>query len=211
MDKGYSVKKIDCGAVILAGGDSKRMGSPKALLEIGGISLIERVVETLKPIFTRLTIVTDRPELFKGLPAQITGDLLIGNDKTPLRGIHAGLSASDLPWQFVVACDMPFLSPGLIQYMAKYAPSFDVVVPRVNSYYQPLHAFYSRSCVEKIESCLQRGCFKITDLYRDMNLYYIEHDDIIRHDPREVAFMNINTWGDYEKAQIMVNQEKEQL
>ncbi|MDW7729550.1 MAG: molybdenum cofactor guanylyltransferase [Bacillota bacterium] len=188
------------GAIILAGGDSKRLGRPKALLDFNGKSLIAHLVEMLRELFDQITIVTDRPEPYKRLPVIITGDLIKQKLKSPLRGIHAGLSSSELPFQFVAACDMPFLNPDLIEYMAQFAHDYDAVVPRAGSYFQPLHAFYSRSCIEIIEKQISKDHFKVTDLYSNLKIRFIDSAEIARFDPEELSFFNINTWTDYEQA-----------
>ncbi len=193
------------GAIILAGGDSKRLGVPKSVLKLAGETLIARAVSGLRPFFNRITVVTDRPELFPRLPVQFTADLLTGYTKNPLRGIHAGLSVSEqLPHQFVMACDMPFINFHLINYMAQFASEYDVVVPRVGSYYQPLHAFYSRSCLEPIRKQVEQGGGKVTAFYRNVKVRYIERDEIIQFDPLEQSFFNINTWADYELAERLI-------
>jgi molybdenum cofactor guanylyltransferase len=194
------VKTDERGAVLLAGGDSKRLGQPKALLDFCDQTLIARMVNTLSCHFTTIILVTDRPEQYQGLEVKITGDLIAGPVKSPLRGIHAGLSISDLPYQFVAACDMPFLNLDLISYMETFAGRYDAVVPRIGSYYQPLHAFYSRSCLEIIEHQIKLGYYKIIDFYSTINIRYIDETEISRFDPEQNSFININTWEDYKKA-----------
>jgi molybdopterin-guanine dinucleotide biosynthesis protein A len=188
------------GAIILAGGDSKRLGQLKPLLSLGGMTVIERVVAGLNPLFNRITVVTDRPEVAAGLNVHCVDDLLTGFPKNPLRGIHAGLSASDLPFQFIKACDMPFFNPELVRYMALFAPHYDVVVPRAGDYYQPLHAFYSRSCLEPIRRQLENGGGKITAFYETVKVKFIGPEIIARYDPRQDSFFNINTHDDYLEA-----------
>jgi molybdenum cofactor guanylyltransferase len=199
--KNFKLKKEPAnGAIILAGGDSKRLGRPKALLDFCGKSLIEIMVERLYGIFDQVTLVTDRPELYEGLPVLVTNDLINDKVKSPLRGIHAGLSVSPLPYQFVVACDMPFLNIELVSYMARFAFNYDAVVPRVDSYFQPLHAFYSRNCIKIISRQLERGLYKVIDFYENINIKFIDSAEIKRFDPEEISFTNINTWPDYEQA-----------
>jgi molybdenum cofactor guanylyltransferase len=199
--KNFKLKKEPAnGAIILAGGDSKRLGRPKALLDFCGKSLIEIMVERLYGIFDQVTLVTDRPELYEGLPVLVTNDLINDKVKSPLRGIHAGLSVSPLPYQFVVACDMPFLNIELVSYMARFASDYDAVVPRVDSYFQPLHAFYSRTCIKIISRQLERGLYKVIDFYENINIKFIDSAEIKRFDPEEISFTNINTWPDYEQA-----------
>ncbi len=196
----------DCsGAIILAGGDSKRLGRPKALLDFNGRTLISLMVGRLEKLFSEITVVTDRPELYSDLPVQLTGDLMKKEEKSPLRGIHAGLSFSSHPFQFVAACDMPFLNLELIQYMARFAPFYDAVVPHVGEgYYQPLHAFYKRSCIDIIERQVNRGRFKVSEFYSHLEIRFITLPEITRFDPDQQSFININTWEDYEKALEMM-------
>jgi molybdenum cofactor guanylyltransferase len=193
-------KESRSGAIILAGGDSKRLGSPKALLDFCGQSLIERIVERLKQSFDEITVVTDRPELYHGLPVRLMGDLLTEEQKSPLRGIHAGLSVSDLPYQFVVACDMPLLNLELIAYMSRFAAVYDAVVPKIDNYFQPLHAFYNRTCIGVIEEQVRKGCYKVTDLYSELKIRFISAAEIARFDPEQESFININTWPDYDRT-----------
>ncbi len=193
--------QVNLGAIILAGGDSKRLGQPKPLLDLGGVTLLQRSVTLLSTVFQQITVVTDRPEFAAGLPVTITGDLLTGCPKSPLRGIHAGLSISTLPYQFVIACDMPFINPALIQYIAGLASRYDVVVPRIGDYYQPLHAFYSRDCLEPIRRRVEAGEGKATGFYNGLKIRYIGLAEITRFDPRQESFFNINTWEDYREAQ----------
>ncbi len=200
MNNSGKAKSSPRGSIILAGGDSKRLGQPKALLDFYGKSLIAHMVEILQISFDQITLVTDRPELYDNLPVKITGDLLKNEMKSPLRGIHAGLSSSSLPFQFVIACDMPFLQPDLIEYMAKYAPDYDAVVPCNGSYYQPLHAYYNRRCIEVIEEQISNGHYKVTDFYSKLTIRYINSAEIAKYDPKELSFVNINTWSDYEQA-----------
>ncbi|WP_461369787.1 molybdenum cofactor guanylyltransferase [Candidatus Darwinibacter acetoxidans] len=192
------------GAIILAGGDSSRLGYPKPLLELEGIPLIEIMIRRLSLLFEQITVVTDREDLFAGLPVKLTGDLLTGHVKSPLRGIHAGLSLSGLPYQFVAACDMPFINLELVRYMAAFAPQYDVVVPRIGGYYQPLHAFYSRSCLDPIRKQIERGEFKVTAFYDKIRVRHIGYSEIACFDPGQCSFFNVNTWADYREAQKLL-------
>ncbi len=200
LDETRDYHNNHAGAIILAGGDSKRLGRPKALLDFHGRTLIKIVVERLKSHFHCLTLVTDRPDLYRGLPVRLVGDILVGPKKSPLRGIHAGLSTSDLPYQFVAACDMPFLNLDLIKYMAGFIAGYDAVVPRIGDYYQPLHAFYRRSCIKTIEKQLERERYKVTDFYANLKTRYIGPEEIFRFDPDQESFFNINTFSDYNQA-----------
>ena len=192
------------GAIILAGGDSSRFGFPKPLLELDGMPLIEIIVRRLSYLFEQVTVVTDRQDLFTSLPVKLTGDLLTGYEKSPLRGIHAGLSVSELPYQFVVACDMPFINPNLIRYMAGFASQYDVVVPRIGKHYQPLHAFYRRSCLGTMRKFIEQGECKVIELYDSIKKRPVGYSEIARFDPDQLSFFNVNTWADYQTAQSLL-------
>lgn len=193
-------KKGERGAIILAGGDGKRLGRPKPFLELAGETLIGRIIELLCPLFPSITVVADRVDCFKHLPVHLTSDLLDQYQKTPLRGIHAGLSLLPLPYQFVTACDMPFLNRGLIEYMSRFAPDYDVVVPRIGFHYQPLHAFYSRNCREIIAAELSQGSRKVTNFFSRVRVKEINEAEISRFDPQQNSFFNINTRSDHAAA-----------
>ncbi len=198
------------GAIILAGGDSKRLGRPKALLDFNGRSLISLMVERLGKLFPEITVVTDRPDFYYDLSVRLTGDILKQEEKSPLRGIHAGLSSSRHPYQFVAACDMPFLNLELINYMSRFAPYYDAVVPHVGGeYYQPLHAFYKRSCIDIIERQVNLGRYKVSEFYRNLKIRFIAPPEIVRFDPKQESFVNINTWEDYEKAMELMAGKRE--
>lgn len=192
------------GAIILAGGDSSRLGCPKPFLELGGLSLIEIAVSRLNLLFEEITVVADRQEHFAYLPVKLTGDLITGRAKSPLRGIHAGLSVSELPFQFVAACDMPFINLELVRYMSTFAPYYDAVVPRIGDYFQPLHAYYHRSCIETIGKQIEQGECKVTAFYDKIRVRHIGYSEIVRFDPGQRSFFNINTWSDYREAQSML-------
>lgn len=184
-------------AIVLAGGDSRRMGANKALLRVGENSLVEHIVALLDRIFARVILVTDRPVLFENLPVIITRDIIEEGKKSALRGIHAGLAFSSRRENFVVACDMPFINRGLVEYMSKFAPDFDAVVPKIGPHYQPLYAFYSRELAPLIAERLARGDYKITNFYKDIRVREISPAEVASFDPQMRCFFNINTHRDY--------------
>jgi molybdenum cofactor guanylyltransferase len=195
------VKKLSLSAVILAGGDSKRMGTNKALLRLEGKNLIDHVFYKLNDIFSEIIIVTDRPDEFAYLPARLTGDIFVQEEKNALRGIHAGLTVCANQSAFVSGCDMPFLSLPLIKYMSGFALDFDAVVPRVGDYNQPLFAFYNKTALNLITTRLENKKFKIVDLYPELKTKEIDEETIRVYDPHFLSFSNINTKEDFNRVQ----------
>ena len=120
-------------AIILSGGKNKRLGTDKALLKVGFKTIIEREISVLSKIFTNIFIVTNCPEQYKHLKADLISDLIPG--KGPLGGIYSGVKISDDEYNFVVSCDLPFLNAGLISHMKKISKNQDVVVPKYNGFF----------------------------------------------------------------------------
>lgn len=192
--------KLAYSAVILAGGDSKRMGTNKAFLKLGNKSLIEIIFQKLDSLFSEVIVVTDHLEEFSYLPVKLAGDVITQGEKSALRGIHAGLLSSTAPASFVVACDMPFISLPLVNFMANFASRYDAVIPRIESYYQPLFAFYHRTTLKVITSFLEKNLFKIAGFYPEINIKEIHEETVRYFDPLMLSFFNINTKEDYALA-----------
>ena len=151
-------------AIVLAGGQSRRMGRPKALLPWRQGSLLQEVVDGLRPLFRDVLVVSRADALLPPIVgARMVYDsvpeAVAPNDglRGPLLGIATGLAASGAPWCFVAACDMPFLSPGPILAMAQRLDGCDALVLRTGGHVQPLHAFYSCACLPEALALLRRG------------------------------------------------------
>jgi len=188
-------------SIILAGGRSLRLGRSKALEVINGKALIERVIERLRPVTERVLIVTSQEQAdLLGIPgAEVLTDVYPG--KGPLGGIYTGLLASESSHSIAVACDMPFLNTGLLRHMVELSRGFDVVVPRrENKVIEPLHAVYSRSCLEIMKMRLENNQLSIIPFLSEVRVRYVEEAECRRFDPELLSFFNINQQSDLEKA-----------
>ena len=200
MVSGKQYSKVS--GVALAGGMSRRLGRNKAVEKIGGESLIERVVGRLSQVSSE-TIVVVAEESRAGaldLPPGVRTAADIYPGSGSLGGIFTGLSAARGDYGIVVACDMPFLNTDLLRFMLDIASDYDVVVPRLNGRPEPLHAVYSKSCLEPIEQRLKRKDLKIALFFDEVRVAFIEEDDIDRMDPHHLSFFNVNTQEDLDKA-----------
>ncbi|WP_225999713.1 molybdenum cofactor guanylyltransferase [Paenibacillus sp. BJ-4] len=103
---------VEVTGIIVAGGRSSRMRQDKALLQLGGVTVLERIAAVLGKVAGRVIVVTRNTQQYRGLELETTADLYPGLG--PLSGIHAGLSASTTEWGIVVACDMPFVQPEIL-------------------------------------------------------------------------------------------------
>ena len=185
-------------AAILAGGKGIRLIAHKGLLEIEGIPIIKRQLEILRPIFDNIIIVTNSPELYKGLDAALISDIVL--NKGPLGGICSALKQSETAYNFVVASDMPCLNSLLIRYMSSKISGYDAVVPELDGRLEPLHAFYAKTCLSVIENQLKNDNLKITDFLAHVRIEKVSKEELSQFDPKQLSFLNINTPKDYEKV-----------
>ena len=188
--------------IILAGGQNKRIGANKAQLKLGDKTVIEWVTHSLLQVFPEVIIVTNSPKLYEGLGCQATRDLFPA--KGSIVGLYSGLMASFSQHNFFVACDMPFINCNLIRYLVdlteQEGDTFDLVIPKTDRGYQPLHAVYSRSCLPRVKKQLEEGNLKILDLFPYLKIREVGHEELIRFDPQLLSFFNINTVSDWHRA-----------
>jgi molybdopterin-guanine dinucleotide biosynthesis protein A len=184
--------------IVLSGGENQRMGTDKAFLKIEGIPMIEHILRALKSIFDNIIIVTNTPQLYSAYDAMVVTDAY--DKRGPLTGIYSGLLRTMDEYNFVVACDMPFLNAGLISYMMGLAAGFDIVVPRIGGLSEPLHAVYHRGLLPIIEKRLLRDAQQIQGIFSDARVRYVTEVEIDRHDQGRRSFMNLNTPGEYKEA-----------
>jgi molybdopterin-guanine dinucleotide biosynthesis protein A len=192
--------------VVQAGGKSTRMGGqPKALMDLGGERIIERVVRAVEPAVDDLLIVTNTPEPYAFLGLPMVPDAF--PDSGSLGGIYSGLKAASRDAVFTVACDMPFLHAGVIRLVVDRAGEGDVVIPLVGGQYETLHACYHKRCLVPMEERLRQGRLKIVDFFDRVRVVTIDEAEIrLRGDP-DTVFMNVNTPAELERARALARQD----
>jgi molybdopterin-guanine dinucleotide biosynthesis protein A len=188
--------------VIQAGGRSTRMGGqPKALMELGGRRIVERVLDAVAPAVDDLLLVTNTPDLYASLGVPMVADVY--PDAGSLGGIYAGLKAAPGEAAFTVACDMPFLHPAVVRLVVARAGEGDVVIPRVGGQLETLHACYAKSCLPHIEERILAGRLKIVGFFERVRVIEIAEAEVARHRDPAVAFMNVNTPEELERARAL--------
>ena len=178
-------------AIILAGGNSIRMGENKAFIQIAGIPIIARIHSLLRELFEEVIIVTNQKDLFKSFDSSIYTDLV--PDRGALGGLYTGIFFSSFEYSFCVACDMPFIKRSLVQFLIKQTKDEDALVPRTRDGLQPLHAIYSKKCLDAIRRVIDRGKYKIIDFYDLVRVKIVEESDFLHLDPLRESFINVNT------------------
>lgn len=179
----------DCTAIILAGGNSQRMGRDKAMLEFSGQPLIQTVIDNLQPLFavTLLSVRTPRAEIF--LPQVCDTQ----PDGGPLTGLVTALQHISTPWAFVVACDMPFVQPALVKLLAQYRAQQQAIIPVVHGRLQPLAAFYSVNCIPSMGDSLSLGDKSLRGAINRLDVCYVDEAEMVRVDPQLRSFFDLDT------------------
>lgn len=188
----------DTTGVILAGGKSSRMGSDKALLRIGKKTIIEEEISMLRDILGEIiVVVAGDTGRYNALQVRVVKDII--PSKGPLGGIYTGLVSSGSFYNFVLACDMPFVKPGLVRRLLACAGNYDAVIPQYRGRLQPLCAVYSKGCIEAIRKEIAGDNLKITGFFRNVRTRIISEKEIASVDPQGLSFANVNTAEDYRR------------
>lgn len=206
---------MDIEGFILAGGRSSRMGSDKALLQIGGKLIIKSIADSIrKGLCTRrISLVTafgsQKPSLttiYPELP-QISD---IHENLGPVGGLHASLASSRSEWIAVVSCDLPFVTGALFERLSQFAqPGIDTVIPvQTDGFPQPLCGLYRvrpwKIVLETI-SGRHRDAYAIKDLLAQADTRYVAFDQLVDLPDSEHLFVNVNTVADLEKAKVIAS------
>lgn len=184
-------------AGILAGGASSRMGRNKALMEFRGTPLLRRQIDLLSPLFSEVIVGANDPAPYSPFKVRVVPDLL--SERCSLTGIHALLKAA-AGRVFVVACDMPFLHPALIEHLGATPGEADVVVPESDRGLEPLHAFYGPRCIPAIEQAAARGAWKVSDFYAAVRVKKVRIRDSEWLVEGRSPFLNANTPDEWRTA-----------
>lgn len=193
-------------AIILTGGQSSRMGRPKALLPFDGGPLIAHIVRTLERLFSDIVVVAapgqELPPLRRGsgqaLPVTLVRDQVAYQG--PVAGIYYGLQEAHGALGFVTSCDVPFIDLRLISYLISQITNYDVVVPYWQERFQPLFAVYRREVAPLLKDQLERGELRPIFLFDKVRTREVHEDEIRRFDPEGLSFLNMNTPEEYQIA-----------
>jgi len=198
MNRAYN----DITGVILAGGKSSRMGSRKEFISVNGNTMLDGLLDVLRPLFCEILVVADDKKRFSNLTragatsVKVIEDLI--KERGPLGGIYTGLRAASSEKAFFVACDMPFLHNALIRRLLDCAKRSDdeCVVPRSDRGIEPLHAVYSRKIIQRIEDLLKGDDLSIIKLIERCECKYV---DVGRGEAS--SLVNINTHQDLKETE----------
>ena len=188
--------------IVLAGGQSRRMGVDKATMDFGGEPMLHRIVRVLAEVLNPIVVVAAENQHLQGLPS----DVLLTHDRVsgrgPLEGLAVGLSyCADLgaPAAFVTTCDAPLIHAAFVQQLADWfdAKTMDALVPQDATRRYPLSAIYRTSTRTTIEDCVRAKRFKVVDMLDLISTIYIDTEKLRFADPELLSLRNVNSQDEY--------------
>ena len=190
---------------ILAGGESRRFGAPKAFATVGRRRAIDRVAAALGEVTGHIVLIANDFERFGGLGWEVRGDAVAGAG--PVAGIEAALRwarEEGYAGALVCACDLPFVSPALLRALADAGRQGDAlaVVPESTGRrgMEPLCAWYSVDALGAAEAALRSGGGAVWALLDAIPVRRLPIDAVRRFGDPEILFLNLNTPQDLERA-----------
>ena len=192
---------MTAGGIVLCGGKSSRMGSPKALLPFGPETMLQRVVRLLRDVVQPVVVVAAPDQALPDLPS----DVILTRDEEegrgPLEGLRAGLRAlpDAVDAAYVTSCDVPLLVPAFVREMLAFAAGHDVAVMEIEGFAHPLSAVYRRRTLPHIEDLLAHDRLRPVFLFERVSTRRV-HPHEITSDRELHTLRNLNTPDDYQRA-----------
>jgi molybdenum cofactor guanylyltransferase len=191
------------GGIILCGGQSRRMGRPKAWLPFGPEVMLQRVVRLLGEVAGPIVVVAAPEQEVPELPSRVRIVRDPVSDRGPLQGLAAGLAAlpDEIELAYATATDVPFLNPAWVSRLVELIEDRDLAIPEVGGYLHPLAAIYRKETVlPAVERLLAED--------RLRPIFLLEALDALKVDAPTMAFVdadlgtlrNLNTPEDYRSA-----------
>jgi molybdopterin-guanine dinucleotide biosynthesis protein A len=183
---------------ILAGGESRRMGTDKSRLVLDGQSFVERIARELLVVASSIKVVGNMPHTQLNL--ETTPDVY--PRWGALGGVHAALSVCSAKWALVVACDFPFVTSELFRSLASVRGEFDAVAPiQDDGIPQPLCTLYRvEPCLRIAEQLIKSGERKPIALLQSVRTRWVLFNELSKLEGAKCFFDNINTPEDYARV-----------
>lgn len=196
--------------IIQAGGQSKRMTRDKALVPFLGTPMIERSLDRFSTISAEIQVIHNQPESLNFLELNCYQDILPG--RGALGGLYTALSIARTPLIGLIAVDLPFASPKLIQHLADQVVSnkLDACLPSTVHGLEPMHAVYRvETCLPLVKGVIEKDLWKMTAWHDQAKVGIIPPNDVLKITDCEYTFMNLNTPNDLKQAEDIARQEIE--
>lgn len=182
-------------AYILAGGKSSRMGRDKGLMLFKGRPLIQYVIEQLEPTVKRVVLVANNPA-YKDFGLEVIEDTIRGIG--PAGGIYTALKHTDASPNFIVSCDMPFITTAAIEFIIRSSFQSQITLPVHHQRIEPLCGIYLKECLTKWYELVRQNIVRLNDMITYFKLLKLNVDNNELFS--DTLFQNINTQYDFENA-----------
>jgi len=188
-------------AIILAGGKSSRFGSNKALYKLNQKPMLINIIEKLEPIFDKVYVIGNDEYKYEGLfKTEYLTDVIL--DKGPLGGLYTGLKTTDSDYNYLQACDMPFVSREYLEYMKDYITinkGYDAYIPKKDGYLEPFVGIYHKRIKKNILKLLNKDNLNFDYLFKEIKIKVINEEEIKEIVDTERIFFNINKKEDIKR------------
>ena len=188
--------------IVLCGGQSSRMGRPKAWLPFAGETMLPRVVRLLRKVVEPVLVVAAPGQDVPPLPAEVAVLRDEEQGRGPLQGLAAGLAAlrgrADVA--YLSSCDVPFLRPAFVRRLIDLLGEHAICVPRVGHYHHPLAAVYRLEVQESVRKLLAENRLRPVFLFESVPTRVVEATELASVDPTFQTLRNLNTPEEYEAA-----------
>ncbi|RCK76925.1 MAG: Molybdopterin-guanine dinucleotide biosynthesis protein MobA [Anaerolineae bacterium] len=183
------------------------MGTDKALIPFLGKPLVQRILERLIPVVDEALVTTNHPERYSFLNVPLVGDVFPG--RGALGGLYTALRSAHYTFVAVVACDMPFANPELLEILFRTLEEShaDAVIPQTANGNEPFHAVYRReNCLPLVRQALEDGHWRADAWFWEANLRFLSPEEVSIFDPLGLAFQNVNTPDELAAAEELARQ-----
>jgi molybdopterin-guanine dinucleotide biosynthesis protein A len=202
LAQSWDHEAMNVAGIVLCGGQSKRMGRPKAWLPFAGETMLPRVVRLLGEVVSPIVVVAAPEQDVPLLPddARIVRDEERG--RGPLQGLAAGLSAlaGAADCAYLTSCDVPFLQPAFVRRLVGLLGEHRICVPRVGAFHHPLAAVYRLDVRSVVSRLLAEDRLRPFFLFEQVPTRIVEAAELADVDPTFQTLRNLNTPEDYEAA-----------
>ncbi len=190
------------GGIILCGGQSKRMGRPKAWLPFGDEVMLQRMYRILREVVAPIVVVAAPEQEVPALPAEVTIVRDAERGRGPLQGLAAGLNALEVHAEaaYVSSCDVPFLRAAFVRRLIEVMGPHQICVPHVGEYHHPLAAIYRTEVLPVVERLLNEDRLRPFFLFEAVPTRVVVAAELVDVDPEFESLHNLNTPEEYEAA-----------
>jgi molybdopterin-guanine dinucleotide biosynthesis protein A len=197
------------GGIVLCGGQSSRMGRPKAWLPFGDEVMLQRVVRILGSVVAPVVVVAALDQEVPPLPADVAIVRDEERGRGPLQGLLAGLQAlrGKVDAAFLSSCDVPFLKPAFVRRLIDLLASASICVPRFGEYHHPLAAVYRLDVIGVVQRLLGENRLRPVFLFDSVATRVVQANELADIDSEMISLRNLNTPEEYEAALQLMTRE----